>query len=133
MDDSGMRRVRKRIIELASMNDGWFDGVGSRPVFNALVRAHSMLSTLSTLSDVERFIDDVRLYPTFDGGVSIEWTMNRAAVDVFIDPGGAVEITTTAIFDDSVRNTERSFEPSAVNKDVIQELVFTLKSVEQLT
>jgi hypothetical protein len=72
--------VTLRLEQIAALNDGWFDGKGIAP-------NKEMLSWLSIQFDA--YFDGDRplpyLYPTAEGGVQAEWTLNNNEVSLDID------------------------------------------------
>lgn len=81
----------ERLDELTGLPDGWADDDGTAPSEAALLVARLLLDHVSCLPDVDR----PGIFPTPDGGVSLEWrgvwatitSDGQAEVDHFCDSG----------------------------------------------
>lgn len=77
-----------RIAEMHKIEDGWLDGTGKRPTDAALALAENAMQRLSSTPQLE----DAYLYPTPDGGIQVEWTINGVEITVnFLPEGNRVE------------------------------------------
>ena len=80
--DQNGHRVREQISSLGSLQDGWLDGTGKACDPKRLANLAEQLVRHYPLDAPE-----LRLYPTGDGNVQVEWwTANyHAVLEVFLD------------------------------------------------
>ncbi|WP_025769460.1 hypothetical protein [Thioalkalivibrio sp. HK1] len=77
----------ERLQELSEIEKGWLgDGQGERVVELALLQAKELISARADLADL------FRIFPTIDGGVSLEFDIDDWSFAVEIMPDGVVEI-----------------------------------------
>lgn len=81
-----------RLEHLAGLADGWYDGQGYGITENTMQRARKLLFRL--LENV-RGLSRPRLYPTFQGGVQMEWSVGTAELEIDVQPEGGVETAVT--------------------------------------
>jgi hypothetical protein len=95
----------RRFIELAKLQDGWHEDYPESQVvaFSALDAARSIL-----LAVEEREITQPGIFPTVDGGVSLEWATAHRVVTIEITPDGEFELFRLSRSDDEPLNTSTS-------------------------
>lgn len=71
----------RRLIELATLEAGWSEGVGEPIVFAALDAARQILRELKTTRD-----NYPGIFPSEDGGILLEWASVRKIVSVEVSP-----------------------------------------------
>lgn len=75
-------RPGDRITELERLQPGWLDGEGEA------ISRHALLEMRSLLDELGDHLPRARLYPTADGGVRAEWTVQRRELSIVIDEDG---------------------------------------------
>ncbi len=86
-----------RFDEMATLPDGWMDGAGASPDRVVLHEARHVLSDL-----LDRDAPRPRVFPTLEGGVQAEWTVDGHEVSVTFEPGGslyAISVTPERVCD----------------------------------
>ena len=93
--------LSERLDDLATLQKGWLgNGLGEIPAREAIVNAGRFIAKKEELSD------KFRLYPTGEGGISIEFNNNNWLFEVEMLPSGGIEI-------DAVSNDGKSFDLQA--------------------
>jgi hypothetical protein len=90
-------RLEMRFDEMATLPDGWMDGAGASPDRVVLHEARHVLSDL-----LDRDAPRPRVFPTLEGGVQAEWTVDGHEVSVTFEPGGslyAISVTPERVCD----------------------------------
>lgn len=80
-----LKALGRRLDELGALDTGWLDGEGVAPGDVVLARARRVLTELLDL-DVPR----PRVYPTPEGGVQAEWTIDDHEISVAFEPDGTL-------------------------------------------
>lgn len=75
-------RPRDRIAELSRLEAGWLDGEGEA------ISPHALLAMRRLLDDLGEQLPKPRIYPTADGGVRAEWSLQRRELSIVIDEDG---------------------------------------------
>lgn len=83
---AGIERCSIRIAALASLQDGWHDGVGLTPTSVAIATARWLLSARPTLAA------NYYIFPTYEGGILFDFS--HAGWDYSIEacPHGTIDI-----------------------------------------
>ncbi len=84
-DAEELSKLESRFSELASLQEGWFDGEGVPPDVVVLQRAWKVLADLLDF-DVPR----PRVFATMEGGVQAEWSVEEDEVSVTFEPNGTL-------------------------------------------
>lgn len=75
-----VKSIQEQIQELRGLKDGWLHGDGFAPT-------EAALAGISRILDADSVF---RLYPMYNGGVSLEYTVSGVEVTVHISPNGDV-------------------------------------------
>jgi hypothetical protein len=111
-----------RLDELGRLQDGWLDGEGSAP-------SQTLLDDLKTAfdHDFDPELPLPYLYPTLEGGIQAEWTINGWDVSLEVDSKGANGEFRAIRFQDK---SERSMVLSLSEKSGWVKLNQALKSID---
>lgn len=72
----------ERFDELAEMEDGWYDGEGKAPTPQSITVARSFDAAFS----------GAHVYPTLEGGISLEGDGNGWSWNLIVGPRGGVQV-----------------------------------------
>lgn len=74
-----MNRYKDRLLEIAKLEDGWFDGTGKVPSKSGLDWLTELLSTYP--EDLPKFYT----YPVPDGTIQLEWSIDKHALELVVN------------------------------------------------
>lgn len=94
-------RCRARLDELATLQDGWLNGSGSKLADGAVATARGLIDRRPYLAS------SFRLYPTESGGILIEFTVEGWDHSIEIDPKGSVEILGVEVEGEGERDAQQ--------------------------
>ncbi len=103
------------VAAMASLNgivlltDGWFDGTGTGPSTDAVDAARSVLELFAADE-----LPAPRVYPTVEGGVRFEWTIDGADVALDVAVSGALDMFVVGDTSESDAHHERVTPSDAV-------------------
>ncbi len=99
-----------RLDELAQLRGGWMDGDGTRPDPGALRRARVILADLLSPETPRP-----RVFPTVEGAVQAEWTIDAREVSVTFEPSGGLYVIAVDVASGEVSESElESDDPGEV-------------------
>lgn len=82
-------RVETRLRELAECPDGWAgDGKGLAPTVAARDKAKTILLGMQVKPGI---------FPTLTGGISCEWVIGNACVELVVEPDGSFGFEATEV------------------------------------
>ena len=82
--DDPFAASRARLDGMADLEDTWFDEVSKRPSDAAIDKGREVLEALE-----ESKLPAPKVFPTPEGGISLEWTHQPMRVGVVILPSGS--------------------------------------------
>ena len=82
--DDPFAASKSRLDGMADLEDTWFDEVSKRPSDAAINKGRELLRALE-----ESKLPAPIVFPTPEGGISLEWTHQPMQVDVVILPSGS--------------------------------------------
>lgn len=109
---SKLEQMRKRIAELAQLQDGWLDGNGLAPTKPALHRADVLALTLASVVNLPY----PGIFPSEEGGIQFEWIpqdleglelSTQLMPELYVGPDGDVTLYVTDLGPAEVDKTSK--------------------------
>jgi len=125
--EMGLLPTYQRLGQLTALEPNW-DSYGAAPVSEgAILAAHEFLSFMSErlLGAVDLQISPYTVAPLSDGGVQFEWRGHRSALELEIEPSGA--LSSLLVRDDE---SGRTYEEHAnvSSREAVEMIAQTLQS-----
>jgi hypothetical protein len=112
VDEEPRAGLDAQLAKLEGVSDGWHNGGGIAPSLGAITRVRDVLAAIGAKTEVAiPFI-----YPTFEGGVTAEWTHEEWEISLTVPLGAhVVELYMLNV------GTEEEFELASDHNDTIAE------------
>jgi hypothetical protein len=100
-DPEDLALLDDRLDQLASLEAGWLDGDGVPPDGVVIARARRILADLMSFE-----VPRPRVFPTAEGGVQAEWTVDSHEISVTFEPDGKLYAVSVNVASGETREPE---------------------------
>ena len=98
--------VTKRVVELATLKDGWLDGEGTAPDADGLAWLNFSLH----IHHLDQGLPEPHLYPSQDGAVGCEWSVGDYECEVEVDLKRQLGVWTSVDLTGETQREERELD-----------------------